>query len=313
MIADDQQLLMTSFEALLDRYRALPIGSHGYVAYSEALQTEIDRSGYLEIVDQPGYGTLEAALLVEAVAACPVSIEIAASALIAPLVGSGSAPLALAWGLGTPVRFLPQAQTVCLFQNGEVLVGNVSPNSVRTVESVVAYPVGVLSEPPSGCVRYTGDEAAAIKRRALIGIAAEAVGLMRAALDHTVQYVKERQQFGQPLGNFQVIQHRLAEDAQLVRAARWLALRAADLDDDAQAGVALLYVQEAIRKVIHDCHQFTGAMGLTLEFPLHLWTFRLKFLQGEGGGKQAQSAIVANHAWPNLNCQKEEVGEAALG
>ena len=120
---------------------------------------------------------------------------------------------------------------------------------------------------------------------------------MRGALEQTVQYVKDREQFGQPLGHFQAIQHRLAEDALLVRACRWLAFRAAYTDEDGEAATASLYAQQAIRKVINDCHQFTGAMGLTLEFPLHLWTYRLKYLQGELGGRGAQAEGVAQSVW----------------
>ena len=130
-----------------------------------------------------------------------------------------------------------------------------------------------------------------------IAIAAEAAGLMRAALEHAVQYVKDRQQFGQSLGAFQAIQHRLAENAQIVRAARSLAFRAAWRDDECSAASACLYAQNAMRKLIHDCHQFSGAMGLTLEFPLHLWTYRLKLLQGEAGGRAGQAALVASNLW----------------
>jgi alkylation response protein AidB-like acyl-CoA dehydrogenase len=296
-LSDDQQLLMTSFESLLERFRQAPQGVHGYVAYSDALQTELAQGGFLEIASQPGFGVLEAALIVEAAAASPVSVELAASTLIAPLIGDPPSPIALAWGLGKPVRYLAQARTVCVFDNGDVLVGTPSPDAIRTLDSVVAYPLAVLDALPVDAVRYGGADAAAIRRRALIGIAAEAAGLMRGALDHTVQYVKDRQQFGQPLGHFQAIQHRLAEDAQLVRGCRWLALRAAWADDDGQAALACLYAQEAMRKLISDCHQFTGAMGLTLEFPLHLWTYRLKHLQGEAGGKATQAEAVARSVW----------------
>jgi alkylation response protein AidB-like acyl-CoA dehydrogenase len=143
-----------------------------------------------------------------------------------------------------------------------------------------------------------GLAAEAIRRRALIGLAAEAAGVMRGALDNTVQYVKDRQQFGQPLGHFQAIQHRLAECAQIVQACRLMALRAADADCGQLAAIACLYAQDAMRKVINDCHQFSGAMGLTLEFPLHLWTYRLKILQGEAGGRAAQARLVATGKWP---------------
>ncbi|MBY0420740.1 MAG: hypothetical protein K2Q06_00450, partial [Parvularculaceae bacterium] len=92
--------------------------------------------------------------------------------------------------------------------------------------------------------------------------------------------------------------HRLAEDATLIRAARLLALRAAFEDADEPAATACFYAQQTMRKVIHDCHQFNGAMGLTLEYPLHLWTYRLKVLQGEAGGRAEQARRAASNLWP---------------
>lgn len=295
--SDDQQLLMTSFEGLLERYREPPQGQHGYVAYSEAFQAEICESGFLEIAHQPDFGLLEAAMLVEAAASCPVSVELAASAMIGPLLGL-PAPVAVAWGRNKPIRFLPMAKTVCVIEDDGVTVGTPTEDIVRVVHGVAAYPIAMLTALPHDARRLSEADAANVRRRAIIGIAAEAAGLMRGALENTVQYVKERQQFGQPLGNFQAIQHRLAEDAQLVRSTRWLAYRAAYSDDPKDASVACLYAQEAMRKVINDCHQFSGAMGLTLEFPLHLWTYRLKVLQGEAGGKGIQAQQVADDLWP---------------
>jgi len=294
-LSEDQQLLVTSFEALLEGYAALPAGPHGYALYSEALQAELAASGFLGVAGEEGFGPLEAALLTEAAAACPHGAEVAASALIGPLLDGAKGPIALAWGLGTPVRYLAQAQAVCVIDGDAVRVG--FPDKVRTVENVAAYPMGIIEAMPGDAVKLDKDKAAAVRRRALIGIAAEAAGLMRAALGNTVQFVKDRQQFGQPLGHFQAIQHRLAECAQIVRAARSLALRAAFLDDDKNAAIACLYAQDAMRKVIYDCHQFSGAMGLTLEFPLHLWTFRLKVLQGEAGGRAQQALLVAGNVW----------------
>jgi alkylation response protein AidB-like acyl-CoA dehydrogenase len=294
--SDDQQLLMTSFEGMLERFREPPQGQHGYVAYSDELQAELSESGFLEIAQQPGFGLLEAAMLVEAAASCPVSVELAASAMIGPLLGL-PAPVTVAWGRNKPVRFLPMAKTVCVIEGDEVSVGTPSADIMRVVNGVAAYPIAMLTAMPHDARRLSEGEAATVRRRAVIGIAAEAAGLMRGALENTVQYVKDRQQFGQPLGNFQAIQHRLAEDAQLVRCSRWLAFRAAYTDDPNEASVACLYAQEAMRKVINDCHQFSGAMGLTLEFPLHLWTYRLKVLQGEAGGKGAQARLVADQRW----------------
>jgi hypothetical protein len=294
-LSEDQQLLMTSFEGLLEGYAALPTGPHGYVLYSEALQAELTASGFLGAAGEDGFGPLEAALLTESAATCPHGAEVAASALIGPLLDGAEGPIALAWGLGTPVRYLEQARTVCIIDGDAVWVG--SAGKSRPVGNAAAYPMAVLEAMPEDAAQLDADTAAALRRRALTGIAAEAAGLMRAALDNTVQFVKDRQQFGQPLGHFQAIQHRLAECAQIVRAARSLALRAAFLDDDRSAAIACLYAQDTMRKVIYDCHQFSGAMGLTLEFPLHLWTFRLKVLQGEAGGRGAQGLLTASTIW----------------
>ena len=310
-LSDDQQLLLSSFESLLDRYRALPVGEHGYVAWDAAFQQELAASGFAEVASQPGFGPLDAALLVEAAAACPRGVEAAASLLAGPLLtgpllGQPAAPLALAWGLGKPVRYLAQAGTLCLFDGDTALVGTPREGDFTVREGVSAYPMARLDRVPAGAQRIVGDAARALHRRALIGLAAEGAGLMRGALDHTVAYVKERQQFGQPLGHFQAIQHRLAECAQAVRGAKLLALRAAHADEPGLAAIAALHVQATMRQVITDCHQFTGAMGLTLEFPLHLWTYRLKVLQGEAGGRAAQARRVSAHAWQSAQTSKRE-------
>ena len=47
----------------------------------------------------------------------------------------------------------------------------------------------------------------------------------------------------------------------------------------------------------YDLHQFLGAMGMTLEHPLHLWTYRLKALIGELGGRAEQAAAAADAIW----------------
>jgi len=296
-LSADQQLLLTSLRTLLQPFRSPPIGAHGYVQYSEALQTELAASGFLEVASQPGYGLLDAALIVEEIASCPVSVEAAASALVAPLANQAASPMAIAWALDVPVRFLTVAKTVCLLRQGSWFIGSPDAKNVRQVESVVAYPLATLGAAPSDAVIVTGSTAEAITRRALIGIAVESAGLMRGALEQTVQYAKDREVFRQKLAQFQAVQHRLAEDAQLIHACRSLAFRAAYQDDDKSARVACLYAQNAMRKVIYDCHQFTGALGLTLEYPLHLWTYRLKYLQGEGGGKAEHAQRLAESVW----------------
>ena len=296
-LSADQQLLVTSLQSVLERFQSPPIGSHGYVLYSEELQKELSDSGYLEVANQPDYGLLEATLLIEEIAACPYLAETAASALISPLIGRLAPPTALVWELGKPARFLSVAKTVCVFADDGIFVGEPRADDIQIVDSVIAYPLAILRRIPPDAVHIGGQAAAAVKRRALIGIAAEAAGLMTKAISQTVQHVKERTQFGRPLAQFQALQHRLAEDTDLAHGCSSLARRAAYTDDDMHAFIACLYAQEAMPKVIYDCHQFSGALGLTLEYPLHLWTYRMKFLQGEAGGRGRQSQLAAERIW----------------
>jgi alkylation response protein AidB-like acyl-CoA dehydrogenase len=311
--SEDQDLVMSAVNALLSRYREAPHEKHGYIARSPELRRELREGGFLEIVAQPGFGLLDGALIVEAVASCPVSAEVAATTLLGPLLGTGSESVAVSSNPHVPVRYLEPWQIVCVIRDSEVLVGRTTPEMIEPVSGVLAYPVANLTQAPADPVIYTGEKAAAIRRRANIALAVEAAGIMRGALEHTVRYVKEREQFGQPLGQFQGIQHRLAESAQMVRATRSLALRAAFNDDELQTNTACLYAQIVMRKVITDCHQFCGAMGLTLEFPLHLWTYRLKYLQGEAGGKIDHGRRVAQQLWTVPSAQPGTVAAGAQG
>lgn len=294
---EDQQLLMASVEAMLEKYKTVAHEDTNYVAYSAALQNELIESGFMQITEVEGYGLLEGAMLVEAAASCPHSVEVANSALIAPLIEDECYPLAVSWNEKSPVRYLNKAKSVAVWRDDELYFGSVSADNIQIENSVIAYPLATLKGLPKDAKRCDPELAAEVRRRGLIGLAAEAAGLMRGALESTVTYVKDRKQFGQALGDFQAIQHRLAECVQTVRACKSLAFRAAYCDDEKLALVACLYAQDIMRQVIHDCHQFSGAMGLTLEYPLHYWTYRLKYIQGEMGGRGTQGQYLAMQLW----------------
>jgi alkylation response protein AidB-like acyl-CoA dehydrogenase len=103
---------------------------------------------------------------------------------------------------------------------------------------------------------------------ARLGAAAEMLGLMTLLFDTTLAYVKTRHQFGQPLGAFQVIQHRMTDAYVLVEQARSQVVRAALASDDdfarAAAG-AKAYVAESALTVAHTAVQMHGGMGITDE------------------------------------------------
>ena len=105
---------------------------------------------------------------------------------------------------------------------------------------------------------------------------AETVGVMRAVLDMTVAYAKERIQFGQPIGSFQAIQHYLADmwvdilgARSLVRNAAWEL--AAGRSPDKAIGIAKVMVGKAGRKATTTGHRIFGAIGFTMEHDLHLY------------------------------------------
>ena len=77
----------------------------------------------------------------------------------------------------------------------------------------------------------------------------------------------------------------------------WLAMKAAATLDAGDAALAALHAQESVRSCVYDFHQFLGAMGMTLEHPLHLWTYRLKALIGDLGGRSGQALVAANALW----------------
>src|SRR5690606_26450396 len=110
--------------------------------YSDALDAALSESGFLDIAREDGFGTLDAALLVERLARAPHIVEAAASAIVAPALGleSGLRPLALVVGDPTrPARFLPRARMLVADMGDHALAIEVDPARVQPVESLFAY------------------------------------------------------------------------------------------------------------------------------------------------------------------------------
>jgi butyryl-CoA dehydrogenase len=106
-----------------------------------------------------------------------------------------------------------------------------------------------------------------------IGIGAQMIGLAQGALDHTVRYVGEREQFGRAIGSFQGVQFQLAEMATEITAARLMVYNAARLKDAGQpflveAAMAKLFASEMAQKVASVCIDLHGGYGFTKEYPV---------------------------------------------
>jgi len=110
-----------------------------------------------------------------------------------------------------------------------------------------------------------------------IGIAAQSVGMARAAFEAALVYAKQRESFGQPIFNHQAITFRLADMATQIEAARQLAHHAASLRDAGlpclkEAAMAKLFASEMAEKVCSDAIQVFGGYGYVADFPVErIW------------------------------------------
>jgi alkylation response protein AidB-like acyl-CoA dehydrogenase len=147
-------------------------------------------------------------------------------------------------------------------------------------------------EPLAGDAARAGDIAAA-------ALAAESVGVARRALDMAVQYAKERQQFGRPIGAYQAVSHACAQMLLEVEGARSTTLYAAwALDHDPPsaplaASMAKAYASDAGWRVPAAALQVHGGIGFTWEHDLHLWLKRGKanaYLWGDAREHRARVA-----------------------
>ncbi|MDQ4085401.1 MAG: acyl-CoA/acyl-ACP dehydrogenase [Actinomycetota bacterium] len=131
----------------------------------------------------------------------------------------------------------------------------------------------------------TGDGAACVQAALLTGaalLASEQLGVAEWCLQSTVAYVRERKQFGRPVGSFQALKHRLAdvwlEVGSARAAARYTAGAVADRTGDLAVGALLAqaYCAGVAVHAAEECVQLHGGIGMTWEHPAHLFLKRAK-------------------------------------
>ncbi len=293
----DQGVILDAVDTLCRSYRVPPADSRYFALVSAALDRELSEAGFLDVGFDPELGPLTAALVLDRLARLPFATEAAASLLVRPLLGEVPGPVCLVDGTTStaPVRFLKTGASVVTLHGDRVTLLTASAEQVRAVDSLYAYPMAMLANSDGAVTVDVSPDA--LRTRWRTALAVEIAALLQAAIDSTVTYVSERKQFGRPLAMFQAIRHRLAEAAVRANGARWLALRAAGTGDAGDAALAAHVSQEAANAVIYDLHQFLGGMGMTLEHPLHLWTYRLKALASDLGGRAVNGADAAALIW----------------
>jgi acyl-CoA dehydrogenase len=131
-----------------------------------------------------------------------------------------------------------------------------------------------------------------------IGIAAQAVGIGRACLEDATAYARQREQFGEPIINFQAVQWMLADMATRLDASRLLMYRAAWLRDHGQncakeAAMAKLFASETANKAAKDAVQIFGGNGYSKEYDVERYFRDARITEIYEGTSQVQRIVIS--------------------
>jgi alkylation response protein AidB-like acyl-CoA dehydrogenase len=281
-LTEEQQGITSAVTRLLGQFagakRARSLALAG--AYDHELAAALQDAGFVEVAGTLQGGTLEAALVLEAIAHHAGLVAYGASALVAPALTGERLPAPIALAVANdrgPVRYGAHARTLLLLDETTVRVRSLAPGEARPVASNFGFPMAHV--PADGGDRIEGGASNRLRTLWRVALAVELAGTMQAALELTVAHVKGREQFGRPIGTFQALQHRLAECKVLLEGSRWLGLEAAWRGADGEhAELAATHAELAAKRIFHEAHQLHGAMGLTREHDLFLWSMRLPAL-----------------------------------
>lgn len=133
-----------------------------------------------------------------------------------------------------------------------------------------------------------------------IGIAAQALGIAQGAIDRTVKYVKERQQFGRAIAKFQNTQFVLADLEARIQAARLLVYKAAWLKDNGEeyglaAATAKLFASETAMEVTTKCVQLHGGYGYTQEYEVERMMRDAKITEIYEGTSEVMRMVISGN------------------
>jgi alkylation response protein AidB-like acyl-CoA dehydrogenase len=220
----------------------------------------LDEMTLVPILEQTGYTALCFPIVETAMVAAPAGI-------VGPMAALADGAL-VAWG--------GIADVLLIASEGELLAVDRADTEIEPCAAV---------DPSRPLVRLAQDEpgalvGAAALDRAALGTAAQLVGLGQAMLDMTVAYVKERHQFGVPIGSFQAVKHHLANALKELAFARPAVYRAAWSMADGSptaprdVSMAKALASDAAAFVGRQALQCHGAIGYTVEHDLHIFLKR---------------------------------------
>jgi alkylation response protein AidB-like acyl-CoA dehydrogenase len=296
-LSDDQRDLQRTARELLGS-RATPerVREHAEAGRADdALWKELGQLGWpgIAVAEEhggQGLGSVELAILCEELGRAVAPVPFLPTVLAATLIEhAGSGEQRARWlpalASGELTGAAGDAAALVHGGAGAGVIVIVSGGEAVLVEGAAAEPVASIdSTRPAARVDASagealpGDVAAAVDR-ALVAVSAELVGVCERALEMTVAYVKDRKQFGTPVGAYQAVSHRCAQmllDTEGARAAVSFAAWAADADPERlpeAAAMAKAAASDAGRDVTSAAIQLHGGIGFTWEADVH-WLFK---------------------------------------
>jgi alkylation response protein AidB-like acyl-CoA dehydrogenase len=320
---DQQEIKRTARDLLANRSSWEKVRAAVETGADDALWRELSELGWPGIAVSEehggqGLGAVELAMLLEelgyACAATPFLGNVLAAGALEhagsneqrerwlPGLASGELRGALGAvrdGVADLVPDAPGADAIVLIDLAERTATVREGEGIDAVEAI--DPTRRYARAPAGGEPLEGDVGAAIDR-ALVAVSAELVGLAQRALDMSVEYVKERKQFGVPVGTFQAVQHRAAQmllDTEGGRSATFYAAWTADADPaklPMAAAMAKAWASDAGRAATSSAIQLHGGIGFTWEADVH-WLFKRAQLDsaflGSGATHRARVAELA--------------------
>jgi alkylation response protein AidB-like acyl-CoA dehydrogenase len=296
-LTDDQRdIQRTARELLGSRAGAERVREHAEAArLDEALWKELGELGWpgIAVAEEhggQGLGAVELAILCEELGRAVAPVPFLPTVLAATLIEhAGSDEQRERWlgGLASGELTGAAGDTPELVHGGAGagVIVLVSGEEARVIDGAEAEPAASIDPtrpaarvPAEAGEPLPGDVATAVDR-ALVAVAAELVGVCDRALEMTVAYVKERKQFGTPVGAYQAVSHRCAQmllDTEGARAAVSFAAWAADADPERlpeAAAMAKAAASDAGREVTAAAIQLHGGIGFTWEADVH-WLFK---------------------------------------
>jgi alkylation response protein AidB-like acyl-CoA dehydrogenase len=305
-------------------------------AFDSALWGAMVDQGWLGVeVDEAagglGLGSVEVAVLVEELGrhAAPapfVPTVLALDALVAAgddawveRLLNGDAIACVAWDPAAPVPYAPSADIAIVLAHDGVYAlelgdGSATARPKREPAMDLTRELGWLHFDPATARRLGGADARTrLLDRGATFTSADLLGSATRALDMSVEYAKDRVQFGRPIGSFQAVKHRCADmlvDVEGMRStvywAAWC-IGAADPDASVAASTTKIWCGDASKRVMASALQVHGGIGFTWEHDLHFFLKRAQLDQLAFGDASAHRERLAALLRPRV-----EAGESVV-